>query len=171
MSAIKETWNQLGLCFKPPHRDMGGVRAVAKHIQRRVLLAQSHVQWSWVGGIKICLEDWQNNRYIGFFPIVINILESKNYLKASVGKKEPTSLHSNTDKVCLSPSPQLLQQSVELLITLRALTGPLRASSERRAEVHMEMLSVRWCSYLCLWWVLILMWTTDHWLNPLPYCW
>lgn len=60
-----------------------------------------------------------------------------------LAKKEPTSLHSNTDKVCPSPSPQLLQQSVDLLITLRALTGPLRASSQRRAEAHMEMLSVR----------------------------
>lgn len=42
-------------------------------------------------------------------------------------KKEPASLNSNTDKVCLSSSPQLLQQSVETLINLRAVPGPLKA--------------------------------------------
>ncbi|XP_050756974.1 uncharacterized protein LOC127019100 [Gymnogyps californianus] len=57
-------------------------------------------------------------------------LESKNYLKANVGKKEPASLNSHTDKVCLSPSPQLLQQPVELLINLRAVPGPLRARQD-----------------------------------------
>ncbi|OPJ77368.1 hypothetical protein AV530_007704 [Patagioenas fasciata monilis] len=56
-----------------------------------------------------------------------------------------------TSEMQRSHDVQLLQQSVELLITLRAVTGLLRASSQRRAEVHMEMLSVRRCSYLCLW--------------------
>lgn len=44
-------------------------------------------------------------------------------------------------------------------------------SSQLRAEVCTEISSVCHCSYLCLWWVLILMWTTDQWLNMLPYCW
>ena len=154
-----------------------------------------------------------------------------------LAKKEPTSLNSNTGKVCLSPSPQLLQQSVELLINLRAVPGLLRAQQDpckgqgtswsevdegldlhcrkdihegtgfhlRSCQVTLTPMpsntdvfqpyqsSIRHSSlrtifstqgwgfcgnivclsvfYLCLWWVLILMWTTDHWLNALPYCW
>lgn len=141
-----------------------------------------------------------------------------------MSKKEPASLNRNTDKYVFA---LLLQQSVELLINLSAVPGPLRAwqdpckgaeedtgshsskdvhrgmcfplrsyqvpltllpsnvdvlqpeqdtilfipSSPQRAEAPMEILSVCQCSYLCLWWVLILRWATDHWVNVLPYHW
>lgn len=211
---------------------------MAKHIQRRLLLAQSNVQWSWAGGIKICpcqTFALKIGRIIGALGFFSYCLESKKSFKSKCWQKEPASLNCNPDKVCLSPSPQLLQQSVELLINLRAVPSPLRAqqdpckgqgmrwseadadldlhsrkdvpegarfplrsyrvtltllpsnmdvsacishpydtalfipSSQHRAEVHMEIRSVCQCSCLCLWWVLILMWTTDHWLNALPY--
>lgn len=44
--------------------------------------------------------------------------------------KKSLPLNSNTDKVCLSPSSQLLQQSVELFINLRAVPGRLQAQQD-----------------------------------------
>jgi len=50
LNARKEMWSHPGLRSQRG----GGVQAVAKHTQRSLLLAQSNVQQSWAGGIKIC---------------------------------------------------------------------------------------------------------------------
>lgn len=55
-----------------------------------------------------------------------------------LAKEKPTSFNSNTDKICLSPSPQLLQQSVELFINLREVPGPLQEWQDPRKRQEMS---------------------------------
>lgn len=141
MHARKEVWNQLGLCFKPHCRDMERFRLWLIIL----LLAQSNAQWSWAGGIKICpCQIFAVNIcwIIGLLSCscCYKHLRKQRLFKRKCQKKEPAPLNCNSDKyVC--PSPQLLQQSVELLINLRPVLahwehGRIHARGQRKIRAH-----------------------------------
>lgn len=57
-----------------------------------------------------------------------------------LAKEKLASFNSNTDKIWPSPSPQLLQQPVELLLNLREVPGPLQARQDPKKRQEMSCL-------------------------------